>query len=497
VFRNKEKNFLEACEKNDTQYVNKNIGSIDKEFSDDQGQTPLFTCMRNASFDVADILIKNGFNVNTASNVKPIAATIIDNAPKALDYLIKNDADINSPLDSQSNTYPIALAIHKGFNEITNILIKNGADLSIKQQVQGGQVVDELPLISVAAQSGNLDLLEMLSENCDVNEKSKMGLLPFHFLMIKSDPEIHSFQNKAAKILLDKGAILGPSKEDKENGISSSAITYMFSTDMSDKDRIIREKLILDVFERNLADQFYVDINGNNLLKRASNMGSIKLVKQLIKLGIEVSKPDNEGYTSLHNAACLPDYGVSYRIIDELVKHPQDLNLKTNEGYTAVEMAFNKINYDGAMTMIEAGSDIPANAHIEQNDQVMPLWVQLVSHIRNQEDVQRLLDLIKRGLDIRQTTYETDSGKKSELNILGVFLSRAILESELEINERWHGFLDENNRLHQLLDYEEIVNFLIQKHKEQPFEDIRIHKNSYETEEMIKIIKDKKILKIK
>ena len=58
MFRNKEKLFLEACQKNDIQYVNKNIGSIDKEFSDDQGQTPLFACMRNASFDVADILIE-------------------------------------------------------------------------------------------------------------------------------------------------------------------------------------------------------------------------------------------------------------------------------------------------------------------------------------------------------------------------------------------------------------------------------------------------------
>ena len=186
MFRNKEKLFLEACQKNDIQYVNKNIGSIDKEFSDDQGQTPLFACMRNASFDVADILIKNGFNINTVSNIKPIAAAIVDNAPKALDYLIKNEADINSPLDSQSNTYPIALSISKGYSEITDILIKNGADLSIKQQVHGGSLVDELPLISLAVQSGNLDLLEMLSENCDVNEKSKRGLLPFHFLMIAS-----------------------------------------------------------------------------------------------------------------------------------------------------------------------------------------------------------------------------------------------------------------------------------------------------------------------
>lgn len=496
MFRNKEKLFLEACQKNDIQYVNKNIGSIDKEFSDDQGQTPLFACMRNASFDVADILIKNGFNINTVSNIKPIAAAIVDNAPKALDYLIKNEADINSPLDSQSNTYPIALSISKGYSEITDILIKNGADLSIKQQVHGGSLVDELPLISLAVQSGNLDLLEMLSENCDVNEKSKRGLLPFHFLMIKSSSDIHSFQNKAAKILLDKGAILGPSKEDKENRISSSAITNMFSTDMSDKDRIIREKLILDVFQRNLADQFYIDINGNNLLKRASNMGSVKLVKEFIKFGIKVASPDNEGHTSLHNAACLNDNRASCRIMSELVKHPQDLNCKTNEGYTAVEIAFNNINYDGAMAAIEAGSDIPVNAHIKQNDQIMPLWVQLVSHIRNQEDVQRLLELLKRGLDTKKIIYESSSGKKSELNILGVFLSRAILESELDYNDQWHGFLDENNRLHQLLDYEEIINFLIQKYKGQPFEAIRIHKNSYEIEEMIKIIKDKKILKI-
>ena len=98
-----------------------------------------------------------------------------------------------------------------------------------------------------------------------------------------------------------------------------------------------------------------------------------------------------------------------------------------------------------------------------------------------------MLELLKRGLDTKKIIYESSSGKKSELNILGVFLSRAILESELDYNDQWHGFLDENNRLHQLLDYEEIINFLIQKYKGQPFEAIRIHKNSYEIEEMIKI----------
>ena len=499
MLSNKQDEFIEACKKNDTKYINKNIDSIDKEFADEQGQTPIYACMRNDSFEVADILISYGFKVNPGININPLGAAIVNNSSKAVEYLLQKGIDVNAPLDQTSNTMPIALSIHRGFNEISNILINNGADLSVTQEVQADnndEIVDELPLISIAAQSGNLDLFEMLAENSDVNAKSKRGVLPFSFLMMNSKPDTHSFQNKAAKILIDKGAVLGPNVEDKENLISSSAITSMFPSKMSEKDRIIRENLILDVFKKGLADPFYIDISGINLLKRASTMGSIKLVMKFIELGVEVSKPDDDGFTSLHNAAFLPDSATAYKIIDELVKHPQDFDLKTNEGFTATEHAFNQINYDAAMRIIETGAKIPDNAYIKQNDQIMPLWVQLVSHMKYQDDVERIISLINKGLEIKKVNYKSYSGNKSELNILGVLLSRVILQSKLKSNKEWGGFIDENNKLHNLLDYGELINLLLSKHQEKPFSDIKIHKNTYKIQEMLGLIENKGLLNL-
>ena len=497
MLSNKKKKFIEACEKNDTKYINKNIDSIDKEFVDEQGQTPMYSCMRNDSFEVADILIRHGFKVNSDININPLGAAIVNNSSKAVEYLVQKGIDVNAPLDQTSNSMPIALSIHRGFNEISNILINSGADLSITQEVRAGNnddIVDELPMISLSAQSGNLDLFEMLAENSDVNAKSKKGVLPFSFLMMNSNPNMHSFQNKAAKILIAKGAVLGPNVEGKENLISTSAITWMFPSEMSEKDRIIRENLILDIFKKGLADPFYIDISGNNLLKRASIMGSIKLVKKFLELGVAVSEPDDDGFTSLHNAAFLSDSGTSYKIVDELVKHPQDFNLKTEEGFTATEHAFNQINYDAAARIIEAGGRVPESAYIKQNDQVMPLWVQLVSHLKYQGDVERIIRLIKGGLDIKKTSYKSYSGNKSELNILGVVLSRVILQSKLESNKEWGGFIDENNRLHHLLDYSELIELLANKHQEEPFADIKIHKNTYKIQEMLEIIENNSLL---
>ena len=497
----REERFIEACERNDIDYISSNVTSLkNKLFVDSEGQSPMLICMMNDSFDAADILIENGFNINSDGNIAPIAGAIKENSTKAIDYLIKNGVDLNLPFDNTTKTMPIAFSIHKGFKEITNILINNGADLSITQRIHISDIedtIDEWPMISIAAQSGNLDLFEKVVKNSDVNLKSKLGLLPFYCLMaVSSDPK-HTFQTKAAKILINEGAKLEPNAEDENRGISSSAITLMFSTEMSEKDRVLRERLILEIFERGLADPFYIDIEGNNMIKRAAAMGSLKIVKKLINLGVDVSKPNKDGATSLHDAALIPDRDISYKIINELLKYPHNLDARSSDGSIAVECAFNRVNYDSANRMIEIGARIPENAFIKQNDQTMPLWVQLVSHLRRQDDVERLINLIKKGLKIKNINYKSYSSKKSQLNILGVVLSRVILQSNLKINKQWGGFLDEDNMLHDILDYEELINLLLIKHQEEPFPDIKIKKNTYKIKDMLEVLQNENLLSLK
>jgi len=496
----REERFIEACERNDIDYISANVTSLkNKLFVGSEGQSPMLICMVNDSFDAADILIENGFNINSDGNIAPIAGAIKENSTKAIDYLIKNGVNLNLPFDNISKTMPIAFSIHKGFKKITNILINNGADLSITQRIHitdKEDTIDEWPMISIAAQSGNLDLFEKVVENSDVNLKSKLGLLPFYCLMAGSNPD-HAFQNKAAKILINEGVKLEPNSEDENLGISSSAITLMFSKEMSEKDRVLRERLILDIFEKGLADPFYIDIEGNNMIKRAAAMGSLKIVKKLINLGVDVSKPNKDGATSLHDAALISDRDISYKIINELLKYPYNLDARSSDGFTAVKYAFNRVNYDSANRMIEIGARIPENAFIKQNDQTMPLWVQLVSHLRRQDDVERLIILIKKGLIIKNINYKNYSNKKSQLNILGVVLSRVILQSNLKINKQWGGFLDEDNILHDILDYEELINLLLINHQEEPFPDIKIKKNTYKINDMLEVLQNENLLSLK
>ncbi|MDG2229284.1 MAG: hypothetical protein P8L74_04100 [Gammaproteobacteria bacterium] len=500
-----ERLFLEACVNNDVDYINANVKSLkNKSFADEENVSPMLACMLNNSFDVANILIENGFDIDfDGKDTAPITMAIVSNSAEALNYLIKKGVDLNLPIENDYMTRPIAFSINQGLKDMTQILIDNGVDLSCNSIIHITDIencTDEWPMISIASQSNDLDLFELVMKNSDVNSKSKLGLLPFFCLMSKSSDQNHSFQNKAARMLIENGAKLEPNTENSSQGISSSAITVMFAKDMSKKDRVMREKLILDIFKKELADPFYVDIDGCNLIQHAARMGSLKIIKKLLKLGVEPCKKNKNGRTSLHEASLIKDQDISQKIITELLKYLCDLDVRNEEGFTATEYAFNLINYDSAIKLIEEGARIPKSAVIKQNDQTLPLWVQLVCHLRYQNDVDRLTKLIKKGLNLNSVNYRGRRKglfrKKYQVNILGVVLSRVILQSSLKINKKWGGYLDEDNNMHHILDFKELINLLLERHNLKPFPDMQIDKSQYKIDKLISLIQAENLLHI-
>lgn len=490
--------FLQACKEGDQELVKSLLDKIkDKDFCSDDGRMPMYMSIESGNLNLTNFLIDQGFPLESCNDgLSPLAAAIVSNSIQAIDLLVKKGADVNKPFNNSSKTLPLGFAVFKGKKEIVMRLIEEGADINQTVPVHLEKGTDLMPLLCIAAQSGNLDILEILAENADVNQKTKMGVSALWLLFVTKEAELVDFQTRAAKILLQKGARLDAQEENKDLNISSSVLPIMFGLDIQDKkSKLRRERLILDVFKNKLADPNFIDISGQTTIKLAAGMGSVKLVKFLIDQGIDPNKTDNEGFNALHSCCGLEnplDSSDIANLLFPLIKEP---NLKAKDGFTPAEIAFSNINYETANIICTSGGKIPKNAYIKQDEKIMPLWLQLVCHLRFHFDVLNLTDLIRNGMELRELNCNLN-GNKVTLNILGVILARILLQSDFKQYEGFDGwhYTEDPSQVRDKLDLASLVPVILEKHPLKKFNDIVINKNTYKIEDMLRLAEDNKLI---
>jgi len=88
--------------------------------------TPLHSACAISNYDIAEILIKNGANVNAKQmqNVTPLHSAAHNGQSKLVNLLIENGADINSKMENGQT--PLFMATEKEFKETIELLKKNG-----------------------------------------------------------------------------------------------------------------------------------------------------------------------------------------------------------------------------------------------------------------------------------------------------------------------------------------------------------------------------------
>ena len=184
--------------------------NVTNEYED--GKAPLHDTEHQGYIKIAELLIKNGANVNVGSGssqffeITNVANLIINVAneygetplyeatrfglTKIAELLLKNGAYVN--VANQYGNTPLHETAHQGLTEIAELLIKNGADVNVTNK-------DGFTPLHEAARQGFTEIAELLLKNgADVNIATKYGATPLHVAT--------SFGNKKiSELLIKKG----------------------------------------------------------------------------------------------------------------------------------------------------------------------------------------------------------------------------------------------------------------------------------------------------
>lgn len=268
------------------------------------GVTPLMTATFHYHYDIMDMLVKHGANLEENIGF-PYYTILAWCASKehydALEYFINCGANIDIK-DSISGDTPFMTAIKEGKIHLMKYLLEKGADINAKNDYGDTALLR-------AVDEDNLEALKfLLKKGVDINCKNNEGYNPILSAAARGQLEM-------MKYLLKNGFTL----KDKTNRGSTPLIVAAEGNNLNIIKFIIKEYVKtnkIDINERNY--------NGETALMSAARigLGRIKVVKYLAQNGADLTLIDNEGQTALMLAARYDNP----EIVEYLLENNADIN---------------------------------------------------------------------------------------------------------------------------------------------------------------------------
>ncbi|CAF1612842.1 unnamed protein product, partial [Didymodactylos carnosus] len=217
------------------------------------GATPLYTATEEGHFEVVELLVRNGADINLSpqgtvakelriENQTPLLIACMKNFENIIKFLIENGANVNVTSDRGSSPF-LAICQHNNV-DLATLLIKHGA----RYDVEAYNLYDgKINGLIVAAESGSFDILKLLVENgLDVNYKIEgkgetAGRTPLFCACAKG------YQN-IVQYLIQKGADV--------NGTEKSGLSCLHIASAMDHGETVR---ILCENGANIDQQFYLE----------------------------------------------------------------------------------------------------------------------------------------------------------------------------------------------------------------------------------------------
>ncbi len=346
------------------------------------GETPLYHAVKAGRIDAADVLIKNGANVQTKDklNQNLYFAAVNSASPATVDFVHKFDININDT--NANNETPVLISIEKNTGKVLNQLIKNGADIE-KQTFT-------TPLWYAFEKTNNTvsNCLEVLVERgVNVNTTDKLG----QTVLIRS---VINNRNDLVSFFINSNANI-----DITDSNGNRAIHYAIQA---------KNITILHLLINGGADLLVKNKNGATLLQVCVNEDSSEMIDALLdSKRITVDYASSTGTTAAMQAY-INSNGV---LANYLIQKGASLFAKDNQGKT---LKTYRVNYYQEQ-ISKANNQISSNSltitvlqkdNVTAQSKISSLRIELSSAQANYERTERELQDAERKL--REIQNEAD-----------------------------------------------------------------------------------------
>jgi serine/threonine-protein phosphatase 6 regulatory ankyrin repeat subunit B len=328
--------------------------------------TPLHLASDNRSFDVTQLLVDFGADINAknAQGQTPFSQLMKSSSGHEhshLDlilFLLKRGADINTR--SKDNTTALHSASKYGLPEVTRVLLNRGASVNAKNNL-GRTPLHELAVEEHRMESDPLAVSQLLLENnADVNALDNDHETPLHLASKHRRLSI-------IRVLIDHGAIV-----DSKNNLAQTPLHVSCKEIEDCQWTVARPKDIVQLLLERGANANARDKDNATPLHLASSSYGLLIASVLLDGGANVNANDNCGRTPLHrllanghNNEC--DSLVGF--VSLLLKRGAEVNAEDEDQATALHLAFNHRDLKIAPVLLDHG----ANPNAENNLGETPL----------------------------------------------------------------------------------------------------------------------------
>ena len=284
------------------------------DYVDDYGNTDLHQAASKNAYQVAELLIAHGADVNVRNKVRwtPLHQAVSKNAYQVVEMLVAHGADVN--VRNNIGRMPLHQALDEKHFQIAELLIEHGADVNARDN--GGSA----PLLH-AITLEKFQIAELLIKHgADVNARDNDGDSPLHQALDEKHFQL-------AELLIEHGADV--------NWRAKFGITPLHLAALHNAVRVAELLIVLGADVNAQDDDFDEEPphgDGNSPLHFAA---SVRIAELLIANGADVDGRAKSGFTPLTSAAG----SNAVQIAELLIAHGADVNAQSDNGWTPLNFA--------------------------------------------------------------------------------------------------------------------------------------------------------------
>jgi ankyrin repeat protein len=373
---------------------------------DKNNKTPLHMSIQWGQFELANIFLEHGADVDVRSNKNQnslhILSKSVKNGEDLLNFalsLLKHGAAVNCR--DKDNQTPLHLAIRRNRFKLAEILLEHGADADA-ENYKGQTALHVLSKSDIKDGGDLLNLvLLLLKHGAAVNSRDKNNQTPLHLA-------IRWNRFKLARILLERGA-----DANAQNIDVMTPLHILSESEIDDEGDILNLALLLldHGVEVNIRDK-----DNETPLLLAIRWDRFKLAKILLEHGADAIAENNECQTPLHilSESNMKDGGNILNLVLLWLKHGTEVNSRDRNNQTPLHLAILCDRLMLAGILLKQGAD----AYAEDNNDKTPLCILSESRSddkgdfanHTQEDGVRIAQILREyGMDVngQDNNHET------------------------------------------------------------------------------------------